>query len=80
MKLRPSLSSLLQRLSRALSIAVEDIDVARLPHVYGVDSLLAVELRKLVHESVEGGCGLFLILRNKTVLLRWEVLLRENVV
>ena len=38
-------SSLLQRLSGALSMAVEDIDVTRPPHVYGVDSLLAVELR-----------------------------------
>ena len=36
---------LLQRLSRALSMAVEDIDVTRPLHVYGVDSLLAVELR-----------------------------------
>ena len=38
-------SSSLQRLSVALSMAVNDIDVTRLPHVYGVDSLLAVELR-----------------------------------
>ena len=38
-------SSLLQRLSGALSMEVEDIDVTRPPHVYGVDSLLAVELR-----------------------------------
>ena len=38
-------SSLLQRLSGALSMAVEDIDMTRPPHVYGVDSLLAVELR-----------------------------------
>ena len=34
--------SLLQRLSGALSMAVENIDVTRPPHVYGVDSLLAV--------------------------------------
>ena len=38
-------SSLLQRLSVALSMAVKDIDVTRPPHVYGVDSLLALELR-----------------------------------
>ena len=36
---------LLQRLARALSMAVEDIDVSRPLHAYGVDSLLAVELR-----------------------------------
>ena len=36
---------LLQQLARALSMAVEDIDVSRPLHVYGVDSLLAVELR-----------------------------------
>ena len=39
------IGGLLQRLARALSMAVEDIDVSRPLHVYGVDSLLAVELR-----------------------------------
>ena len=36
---------LLQTLARALSMPVEDIDVSRPLHVYGVDSLLALELR-----------------------------------
>lgn len=39
------IEGLLQRFVRALSMAVEDIDVSRPLHVYGVDSLLAVKLR-----------------------------------
>ena len=39
------IGGLLQRLARALSMAAEDIDVSRPLHVYGVDLLLAVELR-----------------------------------
>ena len=39
------LSGLLQRLSRAVSMAVGDIEAKRPMHVYGVDSLVALELR-----------------------------------
>ena len=40
-----AIGSLLQKLSRTLSMTVEDIDVSRPLHVYGADSLVAVELR-----------------------------------
>ena len=39
------IDGLLQRLSRAVSMDVKNIDVSKPLHVYGVDSLLAVELR-----------------------------------
>ena len=44
-KQAPDHAGILQRLARALSMAVEDIDMSRPLHVYGVDSLLALELR-----------------------------------
>lgn len=48
--------ALVQRLSKATSTPVEEIDCNRPLHVYGVDSLLAVELRnwfrKLFHADV----------------------------
>lgn len=38
-------AALLQKLSKALALAEEEIDVSRPLHTYGVDSLLALELR-----------------------------------
>ena len=37
--------ALVHKLSRTLSMAPEDLDVEKPMHVYGVDSLVAVELR-----------------------------------
>ena len=49
-------AALLQKLSKALAVAKENIDVGRPLHAYGVDSLLAIELRnwfaKLFHADV----------------------------
>ena len=72
-------SSLLQRLSGALSMAVEDADVTRPLHVHGVDSLLAVELWNWFANVVKAGVAVF-ISQDRKVLLRWEALLREKVI
>ena len=53
------LGGLLQRLSKALSMSAEDIDVARPLHVYGVDSLLAVELRNWFVRTWEADVAVF---------------------
>ena len=53
------LDGLLQRLSRALSMPVEDIDVARPLHIYGIDSLLAVELRNWFVKAWETDVAVF---------------------
>ncbi|KAM0165973.1 hypothetical protein ACHAQE_002074 [Botrytis cinerea] len=43
--------ALIQKLSKALSVAVDDIDKDKALHAYGVDSLLAVELRNLFNKE-----------------------------
>ena len=52
-------SSLLQRLSGALPMAVEDIDVTRPRHVYGLDSLLVVELRNWFAKKCRANVAVF---------------------
>lgn len=50
---------LVQRLSRALSIPSEDIDTSKPLHVYGVDSLLAVELRNYFAKELSADVPVF---------------------
>ena len=50
---------LLQKLSRALSISPEDIDTSKPPHAYGVDSLLAVELRNYFAKELSADVAIF---------------------
>ena len=50
---------LVQRLSRALSIPPEDIDTSKPLHVYGVDSLLAVELRNYFAKELSADVPIF---------------------
>ena len=56
------LNGLLQKLSRALSIVPEDIDVSKALHAYGVDSLLAVELRNFFTKELGADVAIFEIM------------------
>jgi aryl carrier-like protein len=47
------LTALLSKLSRALSVAPEDLDTSKPLHQYGVDSLVAVELRNWFGKEFE---------------------------
>lgn len=51
--------ALVQRLSKATSTPVEEIDRARPLHVYGVDSLLAVELRNWFRKLFKADVAIF---------------------
>ncbi|KAJ5113761.1 reducing type I polyketide synthase [Penicillium angulare] len=53
---------LTHKLSRALSIQPDDIDVARPLHSYGVDSLLAVELRSWFAKEFKSDIAVFEIM------------------
>ncbi|CAG9952668.1 unnamed protein product [Clonostachys rosea f. rosea IK726] len=55
-------------LSNALCVPVEDIDTARTVHSYGVDSLMAVELRFWFKEKIEAETSVFELLANKSIL------------
>ena len=46
-------------MSKALSIPPEDIDTSKPLHAYGVDSLLAVELRNYFAKEMEADLAIF---------------------
>ena len=50
---------LLQKLSRALFISPEDMDITKPLHAYGVDSLLAVELRNYFAKELSADVAIF---------------------
>ncbi|KAI1140606.1 hypothetical protein F5Y05DRAFT_410453 [Hypoxylon sp. FL0543] len=60
-------SALAQRLSRALSVPQEDIDINKPVHSYGVDSLVAVELRFWFANEMKADISVFNILANDNI-------------
>ena len=54
--------SLVRKLSKALNISHEDIDVSKPLHAYGVDSLLAVELRNYFAKEMGADLAIFEIM------------------
>jgi hypothetical protein len=60
-------SALAHRLSQALSVPQEDIDTARPAHSFGVDSLVAVELRFWFAREIQTELGVFNILANVSI-------------
>lgn len=61
-------AALSKRLARALSITEEDIDSAKPAHSYGVDSLVAVELRFWFSTEIKADVSVFNILANDSIL------------
>ncbi|RAH78840.1 KR-domain-containing protein [Aspergillus japonicus CBS 114.51] len=57
---------LMQRLSTALGVPLQNLDVGRLLNVYGVDSLMAVELRNWFKLKLDADVAVFEILGNVT--------------
>lgn len=58
--------SLMQRLSRALGVPLENLDPSKAMHAYGVDSLVTVELRNWFKWKLEAEVAVFEILGNAT--------------
>lgn len=61
------LEALSKRLARTLSIKPEDIDTRQALHAYGVDSLIAVELRNWLGKDFAADVPIFEIVSGKTV-------------
>ena len=59
--------ALSQRLARTLSIKLEDIDTHQALHAYGVDSLIAVELRSWLGKEFAADVPVFEIVSGKTI-------------
>ncbi|KAI1099763.1 polyketide synthase PksD [Jackrogersella minutella] len=56
-----------RKLARALSIQSEDVDVDKPLHVYGVDSLVAVELRNWIAKEFAAEVPVFELMSGRTV-------------
>ncbi|KAL8786450.1 MAG: hypothetical protein Q9213_002766 [Squamulea squamosa] len=69
------MAALLQKLSKALSVGEDNIDVGKPLHAYGVDSLLAVELRNWFGKVFKVDVAVFDITGQRSV----EVLVRQTV-
>lgn len=59
--------ALQRRLARALGIESEDIDVEKPLHAYGVDSLVAVELRNMIGKEFVADVPVFELVGGRTV-------------
>lgn len=61
---------LIQRLSKSLSVPAADIEISKPMHLYGVDSLLAVELRSWIGKEFKSDVAVFEIVgaRNFTAV------------
>ncbi|KAF1852053.1 polyketide synthase PksD [Cucurbitaria berberidis CBS 394.84] len=60
--------SLVRKLARALSIQAEDVDVDKSLLLYGVDSLVAVELRNWITKEFAADVPVFELMSGKSVL------------
>jgi acyl transferase domain-containing protein/NADPH:quinone reductase-like Zn-dependent oxidoreductase/NADP-dependent 3-hydroxy acid dehydrogenase YdfG len=60
-------SALAKRLSQALSVPLEDVETMRPAHSYGVDSLVAVELRFWFANEMKADISVFNILSNDSI-------------
>lgn len=61
------LESLIVKLSRALSIKPEDIDVHQPLHAFGVDSLVAVEIRTWIGHQYAADVAIFELIGGRTL-------------
>ena len=60
-------TSLTEKMSNALSMPLENIDMMRPPHSFGVDSLVALELRNWFAKEVGADVSVFEILGNESI-------------
>ncbi|OJJ38044.1 hypothetical protein ASPWEDRAFT_106140 [Aspergillus wentii DTO 134E9] len=72
------MEALTARLSKALSIAVTEIDANKPLHQYGVDSLVAVELRSWFVKELQADIAVFDILGSATVTSVGQLATRKS--
>jgi hypothetical protein len=60
-------NSLIAKLAKSMMVKVEDIEASRPVSSYGVDSLLAVELRSWIHYEVQAEISVFELLGNVAI-------------
>lgn len=63
-----ALDAILWGLSNALAISIQDIDSSKPLHAYGVDSLLAVEMRNWLKRELDADLAVFDIMGVESIL------------
>lgn len=61
------LESLSSKLARALSTSIDDVDATKALHLYGVDSLVAVEIRNWIMKEFTADVPVFELMSGKSV-------------
>lgn len=61
------MAALVQKLARSMMVSVDNIEVTRSVSSYGVDSLLAVELRSWIYEEIQAEVSIFDLLSNVAI-------------
>lgn len=61
------MTALVQKLARSMMVSVDNIEVTRSVSSYGVDSLLAVELRSWIYEEIQAEVSVFDLLSNVAI-------------
>lgn len=74
------IEALSKRLARTLSIKFEDVDTYQPLHAYGVDSLIAVELRTWLGKEFATDVPVFEIVSGKTIKAVGELVAKANFV
>ncbi|PVH94279.1 hypothetical protein DM02DRAFT_693560 [Periconia macrospinosa] len=75
-----AIEALSKRLARTLSIKFEDVDTHQPLHAYGVDSLIAVELRTWLGKEFATDVPVFEIVSGKTIKAVGEMVAKANFV
>ena len=73
------LSGLISKLSKAIMINAADIDTSKPLHTYGVDSLVAVEIRNWIMKELQADVSVFELLANSPITRLAEILATKSV-
>ena len=65
---RVVVESLVRKIARALSMSLEDVDTDKALHLYGVDSLVAVEIRNWITKEFMADVPVFELMSGKSIL------------
>ncbi|XXG98864.1 hypothetical protein Hte_005194 [Hypoxylon texense] len=70
--------ALVRKVARALSVQPEDVDIDKPLHLYGVDSLVAVEIRNWIRKEFAADVPIFELMSGKTISTIGQLITRSS--
>lgn len=70
--------ALVRKVARALSVQPEDVDIDKPLHLYGVDSLVAVEIRNWIRKEFVADVPVFELMSGKTISAIGQLITRSS--